>query len=237
MEYKKDYFGFVYLWYDTKHKKFIIGSHHGSIHDGYKTSTGGIHVQRIFKVRPETMFRKILAYNTIDEVKTTRAIEQKFLSLRPDIIDNPRYYNQNNTALGGIGGWDHVNNDPNHINPMSTPEGKANHKARMEECVAKDPHHFCKNSLGDNNPMKRYEVWSKHPSSFTTENNPMNDPEIRASNQRIQTEISGRRVSVCGVEYPSANSAARALGFSTQRLRHRLKVPSFPDHYYIEEDE
>jgi hypothetical protein len=36
MKYGVDYYGYVYLWFDTKHKKFIIGSHHGSVNDNYK---------------------------------------------------------------------------------------------------------------------------------------------------------------------------------------------------------
>lgn len=237
MEYKQDYFGFVYLWYDTKHKKYIIGSHHGSIHDGYTTGTGGIHVQRIFKVRPKTMYRKILAYNPVDNVKVTRAFEQHYLSLRPDIITNPRYYNQNNTACGGVGGWDHVNNDPNHINPMSTEEGKAHHKARMEQLVEDDPHYFCRHALGDNNPMKRYEVWSNHPSSFTTENNPMNDPKVREKNKATQTRLTGRPVIVEGVEYASLRECARQLSMSPQKLRHRLNAATWPDHIFAEESQ
>ena len=29
MKYEKDYFGFVYLWYDRKRKWFCLGSHMG----------------------------------------------------------------------------------------------------------------------------------------------------------------------------------------------------------------
>ena len=71
-----DYYGFVYLWYDTKQQRFLIGSHHGSVDDGYTTSTGGRHVKRIFVKRPETMKRKILEFNTsINDYKVTQQLE------------------------------------------------------------------------------------------------------------------------------------------------------------------
>ena len=103
MIYGIDYYGFVYLWYDTKNKKYIIGSHHGSTEDGYTTSTGGDHVKNIFLKRPETMKRKILAYNSIDDKTITKLLEQKILDKRPHIDKNDRYYNRNNNATGGCG--------------------------------------------------------------------------------------------------------------------------------------
>lgn len=233
MKYKDDYYGFVYLWYDTKHKKFIIGSHHGSTEDGYITGTGGVHVQRIFSKRPETMKRKILAYNCDDCVKTTRQLEQYYLDLRPNIGSNPKYYNINNTAWGGVGGWDHVNNNPNKVNPMSTKEGKDHHKKRMREIVDKDPHYFSRHNLGDNNVMRRPEVRDNHPCLFTTENNPMNDPEIRRKAKEIHTKKSGKPVVICNKIYDSIREAARELDMSPQKLRHRLKSDNFPDHCFI----
>lgn len=103
MIYKKDYFGFVYIWYDTKYKKFLIGSHHGSTNDGYITSTGGKKFANAYKKRPETFIRKILEYNTLkDSYRYTQSLEQKWLDLRPGIALNEKYYNQKQWAIGGI---------------------------------------------------------------------------------------------------------------------------------------
>lgn len=97
------YYGFVYIWFDTNAKKYIIGSHHGNIDDGYTTSTGGKKVSDIFKARPLTMKRRILEYNTIeDNFKYTQLLEQRWLDLRPHIAKNNRYYNTNNISTGGI---------------------------------------------------------------------------------------------------------------------------------------
>lgn len=97
------YYGFVYLWFDTKNKMYIIGSHHGSLEDSYTTTTGGKYVKNIFKKRPETMKRRILEYNTnIDEYRYTQQLEQKWLDKRPNICNNNRYYNMKNWATGGV---------------------------------------------------------------------------------------------------------------------------------------
>lgn len=97
-----EYFGFVYIWHDTKHSKFLIGSHHGKVDDGYITSTGGKYVQNIFTSRPETMNRRILEYCYIDDYRETQKLEQKWLDLRPNIALNSKYYNQKQYATGGI---------------------------------------------------------------------------------------------------------------------------------------
>lgn len=99
---RNTHYGFVYLWYDTKNNKYIIGSHHGKIDDGYLTSSGGKYVKNIFKSRPETLKRRILEYCYIDCYKETQKLEQKWLDLRPNIKENPNYYNLKNWATGGI---------------------------------------------------------------------------------------------------------------------------------------
>jgi hypothetical protein len=97
------YYGYVYIWLDTKYRKYIIGSHHGSLNDNYKTSTGGIHVRNIFKYRPHTMKFRVLEYNTVkDDRQYTLMLEQKWLNKRPNIKENPKYYNKTNMAGGGF---------------------------------------------------------------------------------------------------------------------------------------
>lgn len=133
MDYGKDYFGFVYLWFDTVRSKFLIGSHHGPVDDGYTTSTGGKQVQNVFRKRPGTMKRRILEYNTVDDYKETQKLEQKWLDLRPEIATNPKYYNQKQWAVGGI--------------DKTVPRTKSEawiekHKARQKELVDTGRHNF-----------------------------------------------------------------------------------------------
>lgn len=134
MQYKVNYYGFVYLWFDTKRKRFIIGSHHGAIDDGYTTSSGGIYVKRIFNVRPETMKRRIIQYNTVsDDYKVTQQLEQYWLNLRPNIINNVKYYNCKNYVRGGF------DRSVKRTKPLSW---RIQHAARQRVLVQNGLHNF-----------------------------------------------------------------------------------------------
>lgn len=108
MQYRIDYFGFVYLWYDRHRKMFCLGSHHGSALDSYRSSTGWMNIA--YRKRPQDFKRRILQYNTIDDMIETRRIEQMWLNLIKDnelsisenvVSGTNRYYNQKKNAFGG----------------------------------------------------------------------------------------------------------------------------------------
>lgn len=52
-------YGFVYVWYDRKHKRYYIGSHWGQEDDGYVCSSSWM--KQAFKKRPEDFRRRIIA--------------------------------------------------------------------------------------------------------------------------------------------------------------------------------
>lgn len=160
------YFGFVYIWYDTKYNKFIIGSHHGKIEDNYTTSTGGKHIKRIFESRPETMKRRILEYCYVDNHRETQKLEQKWLNLRPDIASNPRYYNQKQYAIGGIDRsverikpkyWvmGHVERQKKLAREGKHNFSSSNTKKWAEQRVKSNTHHFLKSDFN----KKAFEVY------------------------------------------------------------------------------
>lgn len=72
------YTGFVYIWYDRKRKWYYIGSHMGTINDGYIGSN--IRLQRAYNKRPEDFKRKILRYYYGSNQKELLLIEQYFLN-------------------------------------------------------------------------------------------------------------------------------------------------------------
>lgn len=51
-------YGFVYIWYDRKHKRYYIGAHWGHENDGYVCSSSWM--KKAYKNRPEDFKRKIL---------------------------------------------------------------------------------------------------------------------------------------------------------------------------------
>lgn len=95
------YYGFVYLWFDAIRRKFCIGSHYGSLDDGYVTSTG--HMMRAYKKRPETFRRKILDFCFEQDPQALQKIEQKWLNFIKDEELGTKYYNLKKLATGGNG--------------------------------------------------------------------------------------------------------------------------------------
>jgi hypothetical protein len=101
------YSGFVYIWYDCKRKWFCIGSHMGSLDDGYTSSTG--FMDSAIKKRPHDFRRRILEFYYGDDPKELFALEQKYLDMIKDeelcLGENKhngtiRYYNVKKNASG-----------------------------------------------------------------------------------------------------------------------------------------
>lgn len=87
-------YGFVYIWFDIKYKRYYIGCHWGNIHDGYICSSTWM--RNSFNRRPQDFRRRILKSGLDrDEMYLE---EQKYLNMinineiKP-FSSNPRYYN------------------------------------------------------------------------------------------------------------------------------------------------
>lgn len=83
-------YGFIYLWFDKKHRRFYLGCHWGSEDDGYICSSRWM--RQAFKRRPQDFKRRI-----ISRIHSSRADllseEGKWLSLINDDHIGSRYYN------------------------------------------------------------------------------------------------------------------------------------------------
>ena len=86
------------------------------------------------------------------------------------------------------------------------------------------------NVLAKDNPMHRKDVLEKHPGLFTSEENPMYDPE---SKRRMIESQNRKKVYIEGIEYEGVRAAARQLNSYRQFVIHRLKSKNFPDWYYL----
>jgi len=85
-------YGFVYIWYDRKHKRYYIGSHWGTKDDGYICSSH--QMRKAYKRRPTDFKRKIL--EVIEDRSTLYDVESKWLKLAES--KKNRYYNRNFNA-------------------------------------------------------------------------------------------------------------------------------------------
>ena len=95
-----DKYGFVYIWFDRKHKRYYIGCHWGSVDDGYICSSSWM--KKAYKNRKNDFKRRILKTN-IEHRPDMYLEEQKWLDMiKPEEIkpinEKPRYYNLNKSV-------------------------------------------------------------------------------------------------------------------------------------------
>lgn len=90
-------YGFVYLWYDKKHKRFYIGCRWGSENDGYICSSNWM--KQGYKHRSRDFKRRILA-RVYTNKKDLLNEEYKWLSMIKTEELKKRYYNLHNHHFG-----------------------------------------------------------------------------------------------------------------------------------------
>jgi len=88
--------GFIYLWFDKKHKRYYLGCHFGTINDGYICSSKWM--LDSYKRRPYDFKRRILQRNILRE--NINEQEHKWLQLIKNEELGVKYYNLTNTRFG-----------------------------------------------------------------------------------------------------------------------------------------
>lgn len=88
-------YGFVYIWYDRKHKRYYIGSHWGTEDDGYICSSPWM--KQAYKHRPNDFKRRILKSHLDTRVNTYLEEDKWLKMMKSDEMkpknEKPRYYN------------------------------------------------------------------------------------------------------------------------------------------------
>lgn len=95
--YVMEKYGFVYLWYDKKHKKFYVGCRWGKENDGYICSSTWM--KQGYKHRPSDFKRRILA-RVYTNKKDLLEEEYKWLSKIKYEELGKKYYNLHNHHFG-----------------------------------------------------------------------------------------------------------------------------------------
>lgn len=90
-------YGFVYLWRDKKYGRYYIGSHWGTVDDGYICSSSWM--MQAYKRRPEDFKRKILKSN-LESTDQTFLAEHNILKKIKNEELGKKYYNLKNFCLG-----------------------------------------------------------------------------------------------------------------------------------------
>ena len=85
--------GFVYLWYDRKHKRYYVGSHWGTENDGYICSSTWM--KQAYFHRPEDFKRRILKRITTSRQDLLDEEYRYLQMIKPEEMKR-RYYNPKN---------------------------------------------------------------------------------------------------------------------------------------------
>ena len=88
--------GFIYLWFDKKHKKYYLGCHLGEINDGYICSSKWM--RDAYRYRSQDFKRRIIQKN-IDKNNLLET-EYKWLQLIKDEELGKKYYNLTKRHFG-----------------------------------------------------------------------------------------------------------------------------------------
>jgi hypothetical protein len=91
----KEKYGFVYIWYDKKHKRYYIGCHWGDEDDGYICSSNWM--RDAYKRRTQDFKRRILVI--IHDKRELLNEEYKWLSLIKKEELGKKYYNLKNSFI------------------------------------------------------------------------------------------------------------------------------------------
>jgi len=85
-------YGFVYLWFDRKHKRYYVGCHWGRENDGYICSSPWM--KQAYRHRPNDFKRRILKTNINNKANMFLEEQRYFDMIKPEEI-KIRYYNLN----------------------------------------------------------------------------------------------------------------------------------------------
>lgn len=83
-------YGFIYLWYDRKHKRYYLGSHWGTEDDGYICSSNWM--RDAYRRRPQDFRRKIIKRIHTDH-KSLLKEEERYLKMIKDEEIGKKFYN------------------------------------------------------------------------------------------------------------------------------------------------
>jgi hypothetical protein len=206
-------YGFIYLWFDKKNRKYYLGRHWGSVGDGYVCSSNNMRMN--YKNRPQDFKRRILSL-----VYTSKADlvleEQYWLDMIKKEELGVRYYNVTKSAsTPSTLGYKHSEETKNKIRESNTGLKRSEEtKQRNREANTKQ---FEDESQREMRRVKSKELWD--------------DPEYREKQKakgknytedtlKVRAQKTGKRVVINGVEYFSAGDASRTLNKSVTWCRY-----------------
>ncbi len=178
-------YGFVYVWYDLKHKRYYIGSHWGKEDDGYLCSSNWM--RDAYKRRPNDFKRRILS-RIYTNRRDTFNKEQEWLNLvKPEEL-GIKYYNLNNI----VGHWTiypekvkTIKDKISHILQEKIKNGWSAWESMSEETRQK----YIERMTGNNNPAKKSGVGEKITKAKLGVKRTVEQKERMSEAQKARTDI------------------------------------------------
>ena len=120
-------YGFVYLWYDRKHKRFYIGCHWGREDDGYICSSPWM--KRGYKLRSTDFKRRILSRVYTNKKDLLKEEYQWLTKIKNEELGK-RYYNLSNHHFGHWMAKDYIKEKHGMFGKKHTEETKQKMRGR-----------------------------------------------------------------------------------------------------------
>lgn len=197
----KERYGFVYIWFDKKHKRFYVGCHWGNESDGYICSSRWM--RQSYRRRPDDFKRRVLTriysnrYDLLLE-------EGKWLQMIPEDLLGKRYYNLTNYVNG------HWTTDPNKRLTIGQKIAKAN-KGRISPTKGVP--------LSEEHKQKLSVYWKGKPKDYIRSEETR--IKISTNSKRLQAE---GRIGMSGKQHSEATKQKMSLNNAMKDPINRQKI-------------
>ena len=197
--------GFIYIWFDRKHKRYYIGSHWGSEDDGYVCSSTWM--RNSYRRRSNDFKRRILS-RIYSNRKDLLSEEQKYLNMIKPSEVRIKYYNLMLSVHKST------------VHSLSVEQ-----KKYLSECTKKqfaDPEVRKKHGILTAQGMARNPIKSKSEDAKEKIRNAVIEQHKRQKENGMDIEIK-KKISQAGIGRIISDKTREKLKFSQQKRRLREK--------------
>ena len=189
--------GFVYIWFDRKHKRYYIGSHWGTEDDGYICSSTWM--KNAFKRRPHDFRRKILTKNLATKEEMFQEEHRWQQYIKSEELGK-RYYNLNKNPLFH---WTSLDSFQTTRQKLSETMKLKHQDPEYQRIYMEGRSKAAKSNKG----KQRSESFKKHISEVHSNRSEKTREKIRQNNIRLQSE---GRIGMTGKKHSEETKAKQS---------------------------
>ncbi|QIG70829.1 putative homing endonuclease protein [Rhizobium phage RHph_I1_18] len=232
-------YGFVYIWFDRKHKRYYVGCHWGHENDRYICSSRWM--RESYKRRPQDFKRRIIVSN-IATREDTISEETKWLQLIKSEELGKRYYNFINK---GFAHWSHDDLERIRVSRITSLKNKGKHHSPDTELKKGQRHspktEFKKGVVPHNKGKKLEDVVGedrakemKQAKSDRYKGKSFSpDTQIKKGERVGAANIRARAILTPFGRFETMTEAANQLNLTNALISHRVRSKFQPDWQYV----